>query len=103
MQVKDILDKNIFRCNIIMIRKLELKDIEEVFELLNELYKNKIEHSIFIEKYKESLKDDKFYNSSKFIKRCYYIFALKQCTLVQDCVICFFVVYRNTLLFLCQK
>ncbi len=44
-----------------MIRKLELKDIEEVFELLNELYKNKIEHSIFIEKYKESLKDDKFY------------------------------------------
>lgn len=44
-----------------MIRKLELKDIEEVFELLNELYENKIEHSIFIEKYKESLKDDKFY------------------------------------------
>ncbi len=44
-----------------MIKKLELKDIEEVFELLNELYKNKIEHSIFIEKYKESLKDDKFY------------------------------------------
>ncbi|MCI9016342.1 MAG: GNAT family N-acetyltransferase [Clostridia bacterium] len=44
-----------------MIRKLELKDIEEVFELLNELYKNKIEHSIFIEKYKESLNDDKFY------------------------------------------
>ena len=35
-----------------MIKKLELKDIEEVFELLNELYKNKIEHSIFIEKYK---------------------------------------------------
>lgn len=44
-----------------MIRKLELKDIEEVFELLNELYKNKIEYSLFIEKYKESLKDDKFY------------------------------------------
>ncbi len=44
-----------------MIRKLELKDIEEVFELLNELYENKIEYSIFIEKYKESLKDDKFY------------------------------------------
>lgn len=44
-----------------MIRKLELKDIEEVFGLLNELYENKIEYSIFIEKYKESLKDDKFY------------------------------------------
>ena len=47
--------------NIIMIRKLELNDLEEVFELLNELYENKIEYSIFIEKYKESLKDDKFY------------------------------------------
>ena len=44
-----------------MIRKLELNDLEEVFELLNELYKNKIEYSLFIEKYKESLKDDKFY------------------------------------------
>lgn len=44
-----------------MIRKLELNDLEEVFELLNELYENKIEYSIFIEKYKESLKDDKFY------------------------------------------
>ena len=44
-----------------MIRKLELKDLEEVFELLDELYENKIEYSIFVEKYKSSLKDDNFY------------------------------------------
>lgn len=44
-----------------MLRKLELKDLEEVFELLNELYENKIEYSIFVEKYKLSLKDDNFY------------------------------------------
>lgn len=44
-----------------MIRKLELKDLEEVFELLDELYENKIEYSIFVEKYKSSLKDNNFY------------------------------------------
>lgn len=44
-----------------MIRKLELKDLEEVFELLDELYENKIEYSIFVEKYKASLNDDNFY------------------------------------------
>ncbi len=27
-----------------IIRKLELKDLEEVFELLDELYENKIDH-----------------------------------------------------------
>ena len=45
----------------IMIRKLELKDLEEVFKLLDELYENKMEYSIFIEKYKEYLKDNNFY------------------------------------------
>ena len=44
-----------------MIRKIELKDLEAVFELLDELYENKIEYSIFVEKYKSSLKDDNFY------------------------------------------
>lgn len=44
-----------------MIRNIELKDLEEVFELLNELYENQIEYSIFVEKYKASLKDNNFY------------------------------------------
>ena len=44
-----------------MIRKVELKDLEKVFELLDELYENKIEYSIFIQKYKASLKDNNFY------------------------------------------
>ena len=44
-----------------MIRKIELSDLEEVFKLLDELYENKIEHSIFVEKYKASLKDNNFY------------------------------------------
>lgn len=44
-----------------MIRKIELNDLEAVFELLDELYENKIEYSIFTEKYKASLKDNNFY------------------------------------------
>ena len=44
-----------------IIRKLELNDLEAVFELLDELYENKIEYSIFIQKYKASLKDNNFY------------------------------------------
>lgn len=44
-----------------MIRKLELKDLEEVFELLDELYENKIEYSIFAQKYETSLNDENFY------------------------------------------
>lgn len=44
-----------------MIRKIELEDLEAVFELLDELYENKIEYSIFVEKYKSSLKDNNFY------------------------------------------
>ena len=44
-----------------MIRKLELKDLEEVFELLDELYENKIDYSIFTQKYKSILKDNNFY------------------------------------------
>lgn len=44
-----------------MIRKLELKNLEEVFELLDELYENKIEYSIFTQKYKAILKDNNFY------------------------------------------
>ena len=38
-----------------MIRKIELEDLEAVFELLDELYENKIEYSIFVQKYKASL------------------------------------------------
>ena len=44
-----------------MIRKIELKDLEEVFELLDELYENKIDYSIFTQKYKAILKDNNFY------------------------------------------
>ncbi len=44
-----------------IIRELELKDLEEVFELLDELYENKIDYSIFTQKYKASLKDNNFY------------------------------------------
>lgn len=44
-----------------MIRKIELEDLEAVFELLDELYENKIEYSIFVQKYKASLKDNCFY------------------------------------------
>ncbi len=40
-----------------IIRKLELKDLEEVFEL----YENKIDYSIFTQKYKTILKDNNFY------------------------------------------
>lgn len=31
-----------------MIRRIELKDLKEVFELLDELYESKIEYSIFV-------------------------------------------------------
>ncbi len=44
-----------------IIRKPELKDLEEVFELLDELYENKIDYSIFNQKYKAILKDNNFY------------------------------------------
>lgn len=43
------------------IRKIKLEDLDSVFELLNELYENKIEYSKFAQKYKESLKDSSFY------------------------------------------
>ena len=43
------------------IRKIKLEDLDSVFELLNELYENKIEHSKFTQKYKESLEDSSFY------------------------------------------
>ncbi len=44
-----------------MIRKLELKDLEEVFKLLDELYEHKIDYSLFTKKFKTSLDDDNFY------------------------------------------
>ena len=34
------------------IRKTKLEDLDSVFELLDELYENKIEYSKFIQKYK---------------------------------------------------
>ena len=40
---------------------MKLEDLDSVFELLNELYENKIEYSKFAQKYKESLKDSNFY------------------------------------------
>lgn len=42
-------------------RKIELKDLQQVFNLLNELYDNKIEYPIFDEKYKHCLNDELFY------------------------------------------
>ena len=43
------------------VRKTKLEDLDSVFELLNELYENKIEYSKFTQKYKESLEDNSFY------------------------------------------
>ena len=43
------------------IRKTKLEDLDSVFELLDELYENKIEYSKFAQKYKESLEDSSFY------------------------------------------
>lgn len=43
------------------IRKTKLEDLDSVFELLNELYENKIEYSKFTQKYKDSLEDSSFY------------------------------------------
>ena len=43
------------------IRKTKLEDLDSVFELLDELYENKIEYSKFTQKYKESLEDSNFY------------------------------------------
>ena len=43
------------------IRKIKLEDLDSVFELLNELYENKIDYSKFTQKYKESLEDSSFY------------------------------------------
>jgi len=44
-----------------VIRNLELKDLEGVFNLLNELYENKIQYDIFTNKYKDNLNDSNFY------------------------------------------
>ena len=43
------------------IRNTKLEDLDSVFELLDELYENKIEYSKFTQKYKESLEDNSFY------------------------------------------
>lgn len=43
------------------IRMIKLEDLDSVFELLDELYENKIEYSKFTQKYKDSLKDNSFY------------------------------------------
>ena len=43
------------------IRKVTLNDIDSVFELLNQLYKNKIRYEIFSEIYKSKLEDNNSY------------------------------------------
>lgn len=43
------------------IRKIKLEYLDSVFELLDELYENKIEYSNFAQKYKDSLRDNSFY------------------------------------------
>lgn len=49
------------------IRKIDLHDLDEVFEILNELYENKIKYDIFSKIYKEKLND----------KNAYYIVAIE--------------------------
>ena len=43
------------------IRNLELKDLEQVFNLLNELYEGKIQYDVFNKKYRNNLQDNNFY------------------------------------------
>ncbi len=43
------------------IRRIESKDLDAVFELLNELYENKIKYDIFSKIYKEKLNDNNAY------------------------------------------
>lgn len=43
------------------IRKLELKDMEQSFKLLNELYYNKIKYNTYKEKFINCLKENDFY------------------------------------------
>ena len=43
------------------IRNTKLENLDGVFELLNELYENKIEYSEFAKKYKESLENSNYY------------------------------------------
>ncbi len=44
------------------IRTIKLEDLDDVFELLNELYEGQIDYSIFVEKYEAILQDDTSYN-----------------------------------------
>lgn len=67
------------------IRKTKLEDLDSVFELLDELYKNKIEYSKFTQKYKESLEDNSFYGivaieNNKFV----YKNDVVQCTIADS-------------------
>lgn len=48
--------------NNIIIRKFELDDINEVYELLNELYSNKINYDVFSKIYKLKLETNTSYN-----------------------------------------
>lgn len=45
-----------------IIRKIKKEDLEGTYNLLNELYKNKIKYDIYSKKFKESLEDDKSYS-----------------------------------------
>lgn len=67
------------------IRKTKLEDLDSVFELLDELYENKIEYSKFTQKYKESLEDNSFYGivaieNNKFV----YKNDVVQCTIADS-------------------
>jgi len=46
----------------IEIRKMELRDLEVVYELLNELYEGKVKHDIFTTTYMDKLNDNLSYN-----------------------------------------
>ena len=46
---------------LMIIRKFEAKDIDQAYNLLNELYENEIQYPIFTRKYEECLNDNNFY------------------------------------------
>lgn len=53
-----------FRCNLevkMEIRRITLNDLDRVFELLNELYENKLKYEIFERIYKLKLNDENSY------------------------------------------
>lgn len=45
-----------------IVRKIRREDLDQTFNLLNELYDNRIQYDIYSKKYEESLENDKYYS-----------------------------------------